>query len=135
MRPAFKFESAPFAVVMLISAIALGCASAPRRIDASASRIRTAEEPGSADVAQALVHMQLAKEQVKAAERMAANKEWEQAGSMLKRAQADADIALLLFHEEAEKSETMAAVERRQLREKNEVPVEENNQSNERNML
>ena len=65
---------------------------------------------------------------------MAASDKWDQAESMLKRAKADADLALLLFQEEAEKSETMAAVERRQLWEQNEVPVEENNQSNERNV-
>ena len=134
MRPAFKFESALFAVALAASAVASGCASAARRIDASASEIRAVEELEIAEVPQASVHMQLAKEQMKLAEGMAANDEWEQADSMMRRAQADADLALLLFQETAEKSETMAGVERRQLREQNEVPVEENNQSNGRNI-
>jgi hypothetical protein len=136
MRPAFKFENVLFVVVISISEIALGCASAPRRIGASASEIRAVEELEITEVPQASVYMQLAKEQIKLAEGMAANDEWEQAESMMERAQADADLALLLFQETAEKSETMAAVEReRQLSEENEVPVEEHNQSNERNIL
>jgi len=54
---------------------------------------------------------------------------------MLFRAKADADLALLLFHEDAEKSETRAAVERvRQLRQHNRKAVIEDNLLNERNM-
>ena len=134
MRPAFKFESAPFAVVMLISAIALGCASAPRRLDASAPGIHTAEALGIADVPQASVHMKLARKQLKLAEEIAENDEWAQAEMMLFRAKADAELALLLFHEDAEKSETRAAVERvRQLREDKRKPAVGDNRSNEGN--
>ena len=79
--------------------------------------------------------MQLVKEQMKLAANMAANGEWEQAKSMLKRARADAELARLLFREEAEKSETMAAVERgRRLKEPYETQVEANKQPNDRDL-
>jgi hypothetical protein len=51
---------------------------------------------------------------------MFASGEKEMAASMLKRAEADAELAVALAHEDAERSEARAAVERvRQLREAN----------------
>jgi hypothetical protein len=133
MRSAPNIKCALFVFVLVAGAVAAGCASTSR-IEASASEIRAAGELGIAEVPQAAVHMGLAREQMKLAEKLAANEEWDQAESMLKRAQADADLALLLFQEEAEKSETMAAAKRRRLREQKEVPLEESNQLNERNI-
>jgi hypothetical protein len=95
MRPVPNIKCALFAIALAASVVVSGCASAPR-IDASASEIRAAEELEIAEVPQAAVHMQLAKEQMKLAERMAANEEWEQAESMLKRAQAVGRINALL---------------------------------------
>ena len=96
MRPALNIKCALFAATMAASAVVTGCASA-LRIDASVSEIRAAGELGIAEVPQAKVHMRLAREQMKLAEKMVANEEWDQAESMLKRAQADAALALLLF--------------------------------------
>ena len=78
MRPAPNIKCALFAVALAASAVVSGCASAPR-IDASASEIRAVEEFGIAEIPQASVHMQLAKEQMKLAEKIAANEAWEQA--------------------------------------------------------
>ena len=133
MRSALNIKCALFVFVLVAGAIAAGCASTSR-VDAPASEIRAAGELGIAEVPEATVHMGLAREQMKLAEKMAANEEWDQAESMLKRAQADADLSRLLFQEEAEKSETMAAMERRRLREQSEVQVEKNNPSKGRNM-
>lgn len=109
--------------IMLLSvavAIVAGCANAPLRTDASTSGIRTAEEAGAAKVPQASLHLQLAKEELELAKGLAARGEKEKAESMLKRAEADAELAVVLSHEDAEKSEAKQAIERvRQLRKDN----------------
>lgn len=109
--------------IMLLSvavAIVAGCANAPLRTDASTSGIRTAEEAGAAKVPQASLHLQLAKEELELAKGLAARGEKEKAESMLKRAEADAELAVVLSHEDAEKSEARQAIERvRQLRKDN----------------
>ena len=133
MKTVLNINSALFAVALATSTVASGCANTARRMDTVTSEIRDVEELGTAGVPQALVHMQLAKEQMKRAERMAAVEKWKQAESMIRRAQADATLALLLLQEEAEKTETMAAVKRGRLREQNDVPVEEDKPSDERN--
>ena len=119
--------------VLVAVAIAAGCVSTSQ-IEETASRIRAAGELGIAEVPQAAVHMRLAGEQMKLAEKMAANEEWDQAASMLKRAQADADLAILLFQEVREKTETMAVEERRRLREQNKEPLQESIPPNERSV-
>ena len=132
MRPISDMNKcALFTLVLATGTVVTGCAST----DASASKIHAAGELGIGAVPQAAVHMQLAKEQMKLAEEMAANEQWEQAESMLKRAQADAKLARLLFQEEVEKSVTMAAVKKGcRLREHNEALEKKDNQSNERNL-
>jgi hypothetical protein len=47
-----------------------------------------------------------------AAKKLAAKGEKEQADSMLLRAESDAELAVMLSHEDAEKAEAMAAVAR-----------------------
>ena len=97
-----------------------GCANVPLRTEASTSGIRTAEEAGAANVPQASLHLQLAKEELEAAKNWAARGEKEKAKSMLQRAEADAELAVALSHQDAEKSEAQAAVARaRQLRQDN----------------
>ena len=110
-----------FAAAVVATALAAGCASAPPlRTEASTSGIRAAEEVGAAKVPQASLHLQLAKEELELAKGLAAKGEKEKAASMLLRAEADAELAVVLSHGDAEKSEAMAAVERvRQLRQDN----------------
>jgi hypothetical protein len=110
------------AIMMLASAAAFaaGCASAPLKTEASTSGIRAAEEVGAADVPQASLHLQLAKEELGHAKDLAANDEKEKADSMLMRAEADAELAVALSREETEKAEARAEVDRvRQLRQDN----------------
>jgi len=109
-----------FVMAVVATAIVAGCANAPLRTEASTSGIRAAEEAGAAKVPQASLHLQLAKEELELAKGLAAKGEKEKAASMLLRAEADAELAVVLSHEDAEKSEAMAAVARvRQLRHDN----------------
>jgi hypothetical protein len=120
MRHVLKIKFMVFAVAIVVIAIAAGCTSAPLRTDASTSGIRAAEEAGAAKVPQAALHLQLAKEELELAKRLAAKGEKEQAASMLLRAEADAELAVALSRGDAEKAEAVAAMERvRQLRKDN----------------
>lgn len=91
---------------------ATGCTTAPLRSEASTSGIRAAEEVGAANVPQASLHLQLAKEELAAAEKLSKDGEKEKAASMLTRAEADAELAVALSRESAEKTEALAAIER-----------------------
>ena len=120
MRHISKIGIMLFAVAVVATAIVAGCASAPLRTEASTSGIRAAEEAGAAKVPQASLHLQIAKEELELARGLAARGEKEKAASMLLRAEADAELAVVLSHGDAEKSEAEAAVERvRQLRKDN----------------
>ena len=121
MRHVSKIGIMVFAVAVVATAIVAGCANAPPlRTEASTSGIRAAEEAGAAKVPQASLHLQLAKEELELAKGLAAKGEKKEAGSMLLRAEADAELAVVLSHGDAEKSEAMAAVERvRKLRQDN----------------
>jgi len=109
-----------FVVAVAATGIVAGCANVPLRTEGSTSGIRAAEEAGAAKVPQAALHLQLAKEELEAAKQWAARGDKEKADSMLLRAESDAELAVTLSREDAEKSEAMAARERvRQLRKDN----------------
>ena len=108
------------AVAVVATAIAAGCAGEPLRTEASTSGIRAAEEAGAAKIPQASLHLQLAKEELELAKGLAAKGDKEEAASMLLRAEADAELAVALSRENAERVEAIAAMERvRQLRRDN----------------
>ena len=120
MRHVSKIGIMVFAVAVMAIAIVAGCANAPLRTEVSTSGIRAAEEAGAAKVPQASLHLQLAREELENAKGLSAKGEKDKAVSMLSRAEADAELAVVLSHGDAEKSEAMAAVERvRQLRQDN----------------
>jgi outer membrane murein-binding lipoprotein Lpp len=120
MKHVSKIGIMLFAVAVAATAIVSGCSTVPLRTEASTSGIRTAEEAGAAKVPQASLHLQLAKEELEAAKGLAAKGEKDAAESMLLRAESDAELAVVLSHEDAEKSEAMAAAARvRQLRKEN----------------
>ncbi|HEX2768391.1 MAG TPA: hypothetical protein VHN12_03845 [Geobacteraceae bacterium] len=120
MKHVSKIGITVFAMAVVATAILAGCASAPLRTEESTSGIRAAEEAGAAKVPQASLHLQLAKEELENAKGLSAKGEKDKAVSMLSRAEADAELAVVLSHEDAEKSEAMAAMERvRQLRKDN----------------
>ncbi len=95
-----------------VSAIAAACASTALQTDDATSGIRAAEEVGAADVPRASLHLQLAKEGLAYAQKLSQRDEKEMAESMLKRAEADAELAVLLSREDEEKSEANLAMER-----------------------
>ena len=120
MRNMFKIRIVMLAAAFAATVVAAGCASTPLKTDASTSGIRAAEEVGAADVPQASLHLQLAKEELARAKSLAANDQREKADSMLMRAEVDAELAVALSREETEKAEARAEVERvRQLRQDN----------------
>lgn len=108
------------AVAIAATGIVAGCANAPLRTETSTSNIRAAEEAGAAKVPQASLHLQLAKEELESAKSLSAKGKKEEAESMLKRAEADAELAITLSHKDTEKAEAREAVERaHQLRKDN----------------
>ncbi|WP_435550594.1 hypothetical protein [Desulfobacterium sp. N47] len=120
MRHVSKIRILMFTVAVMAAAIVSGCSNAPLRTEASTSGISAAEEAGAAKIPQASLYLQLAKEELELAKGLSAKGEKEKAESMLTRSEADAELAIVLSHGNAEKSEAMAAVERvRQLRKDN----------------
>jgi|GEM_PF-497406 len=123
-----RVNLAVMGVSFLIAAAIAGCASGPAfsgSASDSKSAIRAAEEAGSLNTPSAAYHLQLAKEELARAEALAAGGEKEQAASLLMRAEADAELAIALSHEQAETTEAAKAVERvRKLREDNQLPME-----------
>ena len=108
---------------LLLVAVATGCATAPpvdERTIATSAAIRAAGEVGAARVPRAALHLQLAREELGKAAALSANNEKNRAASLLLRAEADAELAVVLSREDAERSEAASAVERvRQLRQSN----------------
>jgi len=120
MRHLSRIGNLLFAVAVVASAIAAGCARAPLRTDASTSGIRAAEEVGAANVPQASLHLQLAKEELELAKGLSAKGEKEQAESMLRRAEVDSELAVTLSRGFAQNQEAEKAMARvRQLRQNN----------------
>lgn len=120
MRPLSKIGIMLLAAAVVAVAIVAGCSNTPLRTEASKSGIRAAEEVGAAQIPQASLHLQLAKEELELAKTLSARGEKEKAASMLLRAEADAELAVTLSRGDAEKSEAQSAVERvRKLRQDN----------------
>lgn len=121
MRHLSNIKIMVFAAAIMAIAIVVGCAAnIPLRTEASTSGISAAEEAGAAKVPQASLHLQMAKEELELAKKLSAKGEKKEAASMLLRAEADAELAVALSHEDSEKSEARAAMERvRQLRQDN----------------
>lgn len=90
-----------------------GCASTPAlRTESSTSSIRAAEEVGAREVPRAAFHLQLAKEELARAQDLSERGDEERAASLLRRAEADAELAILLSKEENQKSEAAEAMAR-----------------------
>ena len=106
-----------------------GCGSNAVVVDeeSSTSSIRAAEEVGAADISNASLYLQLAKEELVKAQTFAENGDKEKAESMLLRASADGELAVALSRSDADKKEAADAMERvKQLRLENNLPNERN---------
>jgi hypothetical protein len=99
---------------LLLIAAATGCAtnSPTLRTESSTSAIRAAEEIGASDSPRAAFHLEAAQEELARAKVLAENGDNDQAGSLLLRAEADAELAILLSREQNEKADATLAVER-----------------------
>lgn len=80
--------------------------------ESATSAMRSAEAVGADQDPQASLHLQLAREGLAEAEKLNAAGDEDRAKSMLARAAADAELALLLSHEQAEKDEADAALKK-----------------------
>jgi hypothetical protein len=80
--------------------------------ESSTSAIRAAETVGADKVPRASLHLQLAHEELAAAQKLAAEGKKDEAASLLTRAEADAELAILLSKEQAEQSEATRALEK-----------------------
>lgn len=100
---------------LLLVLAAVGCSGSdgpPLRTESSTSAIRAAEEVGASGLPRASLHLQLAKEELARAESLAEKGEKKKAASFLLRAEADAELAILLSQQNAEKMEATKAMER-----------------------
>jgi hypothetical protein len=82
--------------------LALGCGSYPpptERLTTAEAALRGAEEVGASRVPRAALHMQLGKEQTEKARRLMQDGYNERAELTLKRAQADAELAISIAKE------------------------------------
>ncbi len=123
MKHAPRVGFLAFAVAVAVSTLG-GCATFPLHTEASTSGIRAAEEVGAANVPKASLHLQLAKEELELAKSLASKGYKDQAQSMLMRAEADAELAVALSRESAEKAEATAAIDSvRKLMKDNKQPV------------
>ena len=97
-----------------IAVLALcGCASIKiptERLERESASERGAEELGASTVPSAKLHLQLAKDQTETAKRLAAQGD-ERALLVMQRAEADAELALVLAREVQTHREAMAATE------------------------
>lgn len=120
MRCIAKLGILGVAMSAVTATMTVGCARPLLRTEGTTSGIRAAEEVGAADVPRAALHLQLAKEELEHAKALFAKGEKEIAASLLMRSEADAELAVALAREDAEKTEARAAVDRvRKLREDN----------------
>lgn len=95
-----------------LSVLAAGCGATVRsnaNLEQTLASIRAAEEVGAPKVPAAKLHLQLAQEQTTHAKELLAKNETEQAGYVLMRAQADADLALAMARESIARGEAQSA--------------------------
>lgn len=131
MKNMNKINAAFFVIAFTALAIMAGCASAPLNTEESTSGIRAAEIAGAEKVPKASLHLKLAKEELILAKRYEAKSEMIKAQSMLLRSEADAELALILAREDAEKSKSRAELENvRILKKENQRPHENTKTNN-----
>jgi regulator of protease activity HflC (stomatin/prohibitin superfamily) len=90
------------------------------RTESSTSAIRAAEEVGARGIPRASLHLQLAKEELAQATSLWDRGKKNEGASYLLRAEADAELAILLSEQDAEKAQATEALERvRELQKEN----------------
>jgi hypothetical protein len=103
-----------------------GCARPSLPTENTTSGIRAAEEVGASNVPRAALHLQLAKEALEQARSLSDRGEKDRAELMLARAEVDAELAVALSREDAERKQATDAVARvRTLRHENPLSANE----------
>jgi hypothetical protein len=96
--------------VLALSAAACAGAPAPtERLATTTASVRAAQEVGATHVPRAELHLRLAQEQIDKARRLMEDGENERADLLLKRAEADAELAVALAREETSRKAAMSA--------------------------
>lgn len=102
-------------VVAAVSALVIGCGGGypePRnQLSASEAAVRAAEVGGAQNNPQSALHLKRAREQVESGKALMDEGEHERAEWVLRRAQADADLALSLASEETQRRKAAQAKE------------------------
>jgi Domain of unknown function (DUF4398) len=99
----------------LLLGVACASTTAPtssQHSDSSSGAIRAAEEVGASRSPTAALHLQLAKEQFEQARKLTNPEERERADRLLMRAQADAELSLVLARSESDKVEAQRAIDK-----------------------
>lgn len=99
---------------LLFVAVAAGCAGnrPALRTESSTAAIRAAQEVGAGGVPQAALHLRMANEELDRAKGLSDGGKKDEAESQLLRAEADANLAILLSKEQAGKLEAAQSMER-----------------------
>ena len=95
-----------------IGLLSVACAGAPQpteRLASAQAAVRAAKEVGAKEVPQAQLHTQLAEEQVVQANKLIKEGENERAEMILRRATADAELAVALAREAESQRQAQAA--------------------------
>jgi hypothetical protein len=103
-----------FPIVLAASCATTAPAAEPSlHSESSSGAIRAAEEVGAARTPSAALHLQLAKEQFEQARRTTPDPmDRDRADRLLMRAQADAELSLVLARSEADKVEAQQAIDK-----------------------
>jgi hypothetical protein len=97
---------------ILFCALAMtACAKKPLTTDSTTAAQRSAEAAGAEDVPQAKLALQLSKENLEKAQALYEDGDTDEAESMLKRAEADAELAAALAKADDEKTMANSALD------------------------
>jgi hypothetical protein len=111
MRPAIFAFMVSFAGVLVACG---GTPVAPGLMASTQAAIRAAQEVGAESVPKAALHLRYARDQLTEAETLEQNGNGERASSVLRRAEADAELAIALTRAHAAEQEAVAAEEQAQ---------------------
>ena len=109
-----KIPRSLFVIFVMTGLMAFGCGGSAVTVnnEAPTAAIRAAEEVGAANVPEATLYLQLAKEGLQQGMAFAASGNKEEAESKLNRAQADAELAIALSHKASDKKDAEEALEK-----------------------
>lgn len=111
MRRAFLTATYLLSTLVTLAAAGCGAAAPPtHQLTASQAAIRGAEEVGAENTPKAALHLKMARDHLTNAENLISNEEYEDAALVLKRAEADANLAIALAKEDQARKDAEAAM-------------------------